>query len=317
MAFNPLTTTANDLKRLLESGQITSVEIIETYLSMIERHDKAGLKLNALISVAPQDVILKKARELDERKDGKIRSPLHGVPIALKDNILTHSDLGMPTTGGSKAYLNAKAECNAAVVDILLDAGLVILAKANLTEFCGMVDPTMMPGFSSINGQTLSPYVKGGIEENESILGHSAPGGSSTGSAVAVASGFAPLALGTETVGSIVTPAIRAALYAIKLTVGSVPSEGMFRISKTFDAVGPMAKSADDLRLLADILLRKGDKKGDLDRLENISVGFADPAIWKMDEKSCRPVDGVQQQMVSNCSATSSQFLTEILDRSI
>jgi amidase len=300
MAFDTFTSTANDLAHMLESNQITSVAIIETYLSMINRHDKAGFNLNSLISVAPRDLLLTKAQELDdERKAGKLRSPLHGVPIVLKDNIISHPDLGMPTTGGSKAFLNADAKCNAAVVDILLDAGLIIIAKANLTEFCGMVDRSVMPGRSSINGQTISPYVNGGLKENEGILGHSTPGGSSTGPAVAVAAGFSPLALGTETIGSIVTPATRAALYAMKLTVGSVPCDGVFRISETFDAVGPMAKSADDLALLVDVLLRKQEGMGALDQLEKVRIGFADPNIWKMDEESCHPVEGAQEQMAS------------------
>lgn len=138
--------------------------------------------------------------------------------------------------------------------------------------------PTIMSGWSSHGGQTLSPYA-GEIEENETLIGHSvsffgkndssvsviddahryyqAPGGSSTGSAVAVAAGFSPLAMGTETVGSIVTPSTRAGLYALKLIHGSLDTTGVYALSEFFDCVGPMAKSAADVRLMTEILLKR------------------------------------------------------------
>jgi amidase len=305
MAFNTLTTTASQLRHLLEKNEITSVSIVETYLSMIECHNKAGLRLNALISVAPRDVVLEKARLLDEeRQAGNVRSPLHGIPIILKDAIVTDASLGMPTSAGSRAFLNSKTKRNAALVDTLLEAGLIIIGKANMTEFCGMVSTKMNPGYSSVAGQTLSAYVRGGIEKNETILGHSAPGGSSTGSAVAVSAGFAPLAIGTETVGSIVTPSVRAALYAMKLTHGITSCEGIFRICETYDAPGPMAKCTEDLQLLVDVMLKNSridsvQLKKEESTPIGLKVGFADPRIWAMDEESCRPVEGALDQMVS------------------
>jgi amidase len=308
MAFNTLTTTASDLRLLLEKDELSSVKIVETYLSQIERHNKARLKLQALISVAPRQLAIERAQLLDdERKAGKTRSPLHGIPIVLKDAIVTHASLGMPTTAGSKAFLSAKANHNAVVVDKLLDAGLIILAKANLTEFCGLVGPTMMPGYSSAGGQTISAYVRGGIEKDETIAGHSGPGGSSTGSAVAVSAGFAPLAIGTETSGSVIMPASRAGLYAMKLTVGSSPCEGVFRICKTFDSLGPMAMTAEDLELLVDIILeRKGPESEHLKKAvpvqKGLKVGFVDPRIWNLDESMIRPIEGAPEQMVIHSS---------------
>ncbi|KAI0806447.1 amidase signature domain-containing protein [Xylaria sp. FL0064] len=162
--FNPLVTTTADLRRMLESQQITSVQIVEQYLEQIDRYEPV---LNALASIAPRDSLRRISKSLDdERRGGRVRSPLHGIPIVLK-------------------------------------------------EYAGMKTEEMMPGWSAYGGQTISPYV-GPIKRNEKILGHSAPGGSSSDPAVAVAAGFSPLALGTETIGSIVTPSVRAALYCYR-----------------------------------------------------------------------------------------------------
>ncbi|KAF2834385.1 amidase signature enzyme [Patellaria atrata CBS 101060] len=308
--FDPLTITATDLKSLLDANVLTSVEIVERYLLQIERHNRKGRQLRALISVAPRYNVLGRAKQLDEeRARGKTRGPFHGIPIVVKDNIMTEPSLGMDTTVGSYAFVGAKPKKNAPIIDQLIQGGLIVIGKANLTEFCGLRTPNMMPGWSSVGGQTQSIYIPGGIEPGETILGHSAPGGCSTGSAVAVAAGFAPLALGTETVGSIITPASRSALYAIKLTVGEVPMDGIFGLSKTFDSVGAMAKSAADLETLVKVLT-KGSSNRDswdsgIDMTENpwernwcgLRIGFADPAIWKLDEESCRPDRNADEEM--------------------
>jgi amidase len=117
---------------------------------------------------------------------------------------------------------------------------MIIIGKANLTEFCGLKNPSMPPGWSAVGGQCQSPYVSRHIAKRKLHWELSAPGGSSTGSAVAVASGFSTLAIGTDTIGSLITPANRAALYALKPTVGQVPMDGIFNLSKTFDSVGGM-----------------------------------------------------------------------------
>jgi amidase len=154
---------------------------------MIERHGEKELQLNALISVSQQHLVLAEARAPeDECRAGVTRSPPHGIPIILRDAIITHAGLEMPATANSRAFLNIKATRNAAIVDILIDAGLTILGKANLTGFCAMVSPNIITGYSTVGGQTISPNVKGGIEKDETILGHSAPEGSSAGSVVAV-----------------------------------------------------------------------------------------------------------------------------------
>ncbi|KAK1825954.1 amidase signature domain-containing protein [Podospora conica] len=157
-----------------------------------------------------------------------------------------------------------------------------------------------MPGWSPVGGQTLSPYV-GPIEDGETLLGHSAPGGSSTGSAVAVASGLAPVALGTEIIGSIITPASRAGLYALKPTVGAVQGteRGMYTLTKFFDSPGGMAKGVGDLRGVMGILMPdRGFELGHgREGWEGLDIGFLDPGVWKMGEGMCRDKGGAAEDM--------------------
>lgn len=179
-----------------------------------------------------------------------------------------------------------------------------------------MKSPTVMPGWSPIAGQTLSPYV-GPIEEGETLLGHSAPGGSSTGSAVAVAAGFAPLALGTETIGSIITPASRAGLYALKPTVGAVQGteKGIYTLTELFDSPGGMARDVRDLRRLMGVLMQ--NRSLDLEmcvdepggrRWQGLKIGFLDAGVWKMGEGMCRDKGGAVVEMVSFCCLRTKSF---------
>lgn len=129
-----LTVTATSLQTLLNAGTFTTSSIIPYYLEQIDKHNHQGVHLNAIISVAPAAKLKKRAAQLDEeRKNGHIRSPLHGLPILVKDNILTSESLGMDTTCGSYALKGVKAKSNAPVVQTLIDAGVIILGKANLT----------------------------------------------------------------------------------------------------------------------------------------------------------------------------------------
>ncbi|KAL7784150.1 amidase signature domain-containing protein [Trichoderma ceciliae] len=298
--FNVLTTNAVDLQRLLAENQLTSVQIVQQYFEQIDRHEPA---LNALISLAPRDMVLRAAAVLDEeRSNGSVRSAFHGIPIVLKDSFIIASNLGMSTTAGSWAFVGAKSNKNSTIAQLLIDAGMIILGKANMTELAGMKMTTMMPGWSSHGGQTLSPYV-GKIEANETLLGHSAPGGSSTGSAVAVAAGFSPLAMGTETIGSIVTPSTRAGLYALKLTRGALDTTGVYTMSDFFHSMGPMAKSSADVRLMAEILLQRRFDSASFGTWEGLSVGFLDPNVWKMTKEMCPPHEGTAEQMAEEYEA--------------
>ncbi|KUL84917.1 hypothetical protein ZTR_07885 [Talaromyces verruculosus] len=308
MTFDVLTTTAVDLQHLLTQQKLTSVQILESYFAQIDRHEPF---LNALISPAPRDKVLAIAAALDaKRKTSGSRSPFHGIPIVLKDSFVTASELGMSTTAGSTVLIGSVASKNGAIVQRLIDAGLIVLGKGNMTELAGMKMTMMMPGWSAHGGQTLSPYV-GKMEENEKLLGHSAPGGSSTGSAVSVAAGFAPLAMGTETIGSIVTPSTRAALYALKPTIGIQDSTGLYCMTEFFDSPGPIAKSAADVHVLTEILLgRKFDLpvESESNIWEGIEVGFLDPKVWKMADDFCTQFEGTAEQMVDEYEETVSNL---------
>jgi len=126
--------TATQLQNQLQSGLLTSVQIIESYLVHIDNHNQNGMKVNALIAVMPREIALAKARELDEeRKHGKVRGPFHGIPIIVKDVIMTEPSLGMDTTCGALCFKGAKPKRNAVVIDQLIESGIIILGKATLT----------------------------------------------------------------------------------------------------------------------------------------------------------------------------------------
>ncbi|ORY10754.1 amidase signature domain-containing protein [Clohesyomyces aquaticus] len=297
--FDPLVISAYELSEMLNAGAISSVEIVEAYLHQIEQHNRRGRQLRALISVAPRHELLKIARRLDdERLRGKRRGPLHGIPIVVKDNIMTDASLGMDTTVGSYAFVGCTPKKNATIVDRLIRRGLIILGKSNLTEFCGLKNPSMPPGWSAVGGQCQSPYVARHIAKKKLHWELSAPGGSSTGSAVSVAAGFSTLAIGTDTIGSLITPANRAGLYALKPTVGEIPMDGIFTLSKTFDSTGGMAKSAKDLVALMDAMMLPTSRETTAPipktcfRIKedwgDLRIGFTEPTIWQSWRKSGR-----------------------------
>ncbi|KAM6475991.1 putative amidase [Trichoderma sp. SZMC 28011] len=246
--INVLKTTASDLKDMLSKGLITSRAIVKAYLGQIKRHNSQGMTLNALIDVAPEESLLGIADILDaERAAGNLRGDYHGIPIVLKDTINTDPSLGMRTTLGSYAMTSARPARNALVVDVLLRQGLIVLAKANLSEF-GTNKGSCFAGWSPIGGQTQSPYIRGG--GGAPMM----PGGSSSGSAVSVAAGFTPWSIGAETDGSIQTPASRASLFALKPTISMVSGDGVFKLTNAFDSLGGMTKTAQDLAALTEIL---------------------------------------------------------------
>ncbi|GLA27012.1 hypothetical protein AnigIFM63326_004199 [Aspergillus niger] len=275
--WNVLSATATQLGQLLRGGHITSVDIVKAYLAQIDRHNKAGLELHAIISVNAETALAQAAARDNERSEGKVRSPLHGIPIIVKDAIITSESLGLPTTVGAFAFKDTYGRKNASIIDILLEHGMIILAKASLTEFCGLKATCITAGWSAVNGQTQSAYIEGGFRSEDLFIGRSGPGGSSSGSAVGVSAGFAPLSLGTETSGSVCMPANRAGLYSITASRGSVPMEGIFRLSKDFDKLGAMAKCPEDLGLLMPLL--NGSHLEPV-TWSDISVGFVDPIVW-------------------------------------
>ncbi|CAN8098535.1 unnamed protein product [Discula destructiva] len=257
---------AHEYQRLMQSGQLTSELLVTAFLDQTDRHNTNGLKLKAIISACPRDIALAQATTLDqERKAGKIRSKLHGVPIVLKDAIVTHPSLGMGSSAGSSAIASLTATRNATVVDRLLDAGVIILGKANLTEFCGMKSDNTPMGWSAHGGQTLSAYRRPDLKEEDQPIS----AGSSSGSAVSISAGFAPLAIGTETGGSNVFPASASGLYALTLPHGSVPVDGVCRISESYDRMGLMARDPEDIAALAHVLLGQDRTSGEQQQEED------------------------------------------------
>jgi amidase len=228
--------TIDDLKKMMESGKMTAESIVKLYLERINDIDKKGPGINAIIEINPD--AQKIALDLDkERASGKIRGPLHGIPVLLKDNIDTADK--MQTTAGSIAMEGNIAQNDAFVVKQLRNAGMVILGKTNLSEWANFRSDRSSSGWSSRGGQTKNPYV----------LDRS-PCGSSSGSAVSVAANLCVVSIGTETNGSIACPASMNNVVGIKPTVGLVSRSGIIPISKTQDTAGPFGRTVRDAALL-------------------------------------------------------------------
>jgi len=226
----------SDLQAGMQSGDITSRQIVEGYLERIASIDCAGPCLNAVIELNPD--ALEIADELDrERKQGGIRGSLHGIPILLKDNIDTADK--MMTTAGSLALEGHIAAQDAFLVDRLRQAGAVILGKANLSEWANFRSTHSVSGWSSRGGQTRNPYV---LDRN--------PCGSSSGSAVAVAANLCAGAVGTETDGSIICPSQTNGVVGIKPTLGLISRSGIIPIAHSQDTAGPMGRSVADAAVL-------------------------------------------------------------------
>jgi amidase len=225
-----------DLQARLQSGQSTSRTLCQGYLDLIAQLDKACPKLNAVIELNPD--ALKIADALDkERKAGKLRGPLHGIPILLKDNIDTGDQ--MQTTAGALALAGNRAAKDSFVAARLRAAGAIILGKTNLSEWANFRSSHSASGWSSRGGQTHNPYV---LDRT--------PSGSSAGSGAAVAASLCAAAVGTETNGSIVSPASVNGLVGLKPTVGLVSRTGIIPISATQDTAGPMARTVRDAAIL-------------------------------------------------------------------
>jgi amidase len=220
-----------ELQNGYDAGDFTIKDVTKAYLKRIA---KLNPGLNAMISVNPNAILTAKALD-KELQEGKKRSPLHGIPIVLKDNIDTDD---MPTTAGSRALEYSIPPKDAALVKQLRDAGAVILGKANLSEWANFRGELSSSGWSAVGGQTRNPYI---LDRN--------PCGSSSGSAVAVSANLCVLAIGTETNGSIVCPSHANGIVGIKPTVGLISRTGIIPISWTQDTAGPMARSVEDAAL--------------------------------------------------------------------
>jgi amidase len=229
-------TTIAELQEKMASGVLTAVAIAQLYLQRIAAIDKAGPKINAVIELNPDALSIAAALDA-ERKAGKLRGPMHGIPVLIKDNIDTADK--MQTTAGSLALAGHVAANDAFLVKKLRDAGAVLLGKTNLSEWANFRSTNSSSGWSSRGGQTHSPY----------ILTHN-PCGSSSGSGSAVAANLCAVAIGTETDGSVTCPASTNSLVGLKPTVGLVSRAGIVPISTTQDTAGPMTRTVTDLAIL-------------------------------------------------------------------
>jgi amidase len=228
--------TIEDIQHAVSLGKMTYKEIVLMYLSRISKFNS---KINAVLEINPDAVFIAEALDLERNQKG-IRSNLHGIPVLLKDNIDTSDKLH--TSAGSIALKDNVASKDAHIVKKLREAGAIILGKANMTEWANFMTEGMPSGYSSRGGQVNNPYGPGKHDV----------GGSSSGSGAAIASNFATIAIGTETSGSILSPASSNSIVGIKPTVGLVSRSGIIPISNSQDTAGPMARTvADAAHLLA------------------------------------------------------------------
>ncbi|MDY6946127.1 MAG: amidase [Pseudomonadota bacterium] len=219
----------------MTSGELSSRELTQAYLDRIAAIDDAGPLLGSVIELNPQ--ALEEAATLDdERRAGKLRGPLHGVPILVKDNI---DATPMVNSAGSLALAAHHPKSDAFLVRKLRDAGAVILGKTNLSEWANFRSTRSTSGWSGRGGQTKNPYA---LDRN--------PCGSSSGTGTAIAASLATAGIGTETDGSIICPSSVAGLVGIKPTVGLVSRSGIIPISESQDTAGPMARSVADAAVL-------------------------------------------------------------------
>jgi amidase len=225
--------TIADIDRAFDTGALTAEKLVQICLARIQAYDRQGPSLHAIIALNPR--ALETARALDaERKTKGPRSPLHGIPVVLKDN---YNTFDLPTTGGSVLLEGSIPPADAFVVNKLRSAGAIVLAKVNLSEFASG------GAHSSLGGQSLNPH----------DLTRS-PSGSSGGTGVAIAAAYAPLGMGTDTGGSIRGPSTSNGIVGLKPTHGLLSRSGIIPLSLSFDTGGPMARSVTDVAIALGVM---------------------------------------------------------------
>lgn len=262
--FSVVEATIPEMQAAMRQGRVTSRELVTQYLIRIALYNN---KLNAIITVNPR--ALQEAEALDrERARGKVRGPLHGIPIALKDNMQTTD---MPTTGGALAFAGFVPPYEATLTKNLRDAGAVIMAKTTMTELANWVAgaPTPMPGgYNALVGYSMNPYDPRRDPRAATFDGRPALGTGGSSSGVGTAANFWAANVGTETSGSILSPSNQNMLVGIKPTVGRISRYGIIPITADQDTAGPMAKIVTDVAIL-------------LGALESATPDIHDPATRK------------------------------------
>ena len=252
--------TIDEIQEQMQRGKLSAVAITQLYLQRIEAIDRKGPAINAVIEVNPDALAIAAAMDA-ERKAGKVRGPLHGIPVLIKDNIDTADK--MMTTAGALVMEGNIAKQDAFIVKRLRDAGAVILGKTNLSEWANFRSTMSVSGWSSRGGQTKNPYI---LDRN--------PSGSSSGAGAAVAANLCVFAIGTETNGSIVSPASASGIVGIKPTVGLCSRSGIIPISHTQDTAGPMCRTVRDAAIVLGVLA--GQDAGDSATLNDAAKTVTD-----------------------------------------
>jgi amidase len=239
-AFELEEATIGTLQEGMRSGRYTSRSITEMYLARIDAIDKSGPAINSVIERNPDAVRIAEERDT-ERKAGRVRGPLHGIPVLIKDNIGTADR--MRTSAGSLALAQSIAPRDAFIAARLREAGAIILGKTNLSEWANFRSTHSTSGWSGRGGQTKNPYV---LDRN--------PCGSSSGTGASISANLAAVGVGTETDGSIVCPSSANGLVGIKPTLGLVSRSGIIPIAHSQDTAGPMARTVTDAAALLAVL---------------------------------------------------------------
>jgi amidase len=261
--FNIAEATIEEIQQAFAAEQLTSVELVQMYLDRIEQFDKNGPKINSVLTVNPD--ALKIAEELDAIRGQDGQGPLYGIPVLVKDNIDTTDD--MPTTAGTIALQDNYAMVDSFVAAQLRAAGAIILGKTNLSEWAFFMAEKGVSGYSALGGQVQNPYGPGKFEAGS-------VGGSSSGTGAAIASNLAAVGVGTETSGSILSPASANSIVGIKPTVGLISRTGIIPIAESQDTAGPMARTVADAAIVLGILA--GFDKEDPKTLESDGNALSD-----------------------------------------
>ncbi|TRM11298.1 amidase [Lentibacillus cibarius] len=230
--------TITKIQHEMETGNLSAKQLTMHYLKQIADFNE---QINAVLEINPEAIHIAEALDAERQQKGA-RGPLHGIPVLVKDNIETGDKTH--TTAGSLALENNYAKEDAFIVRRVREAGAVILGKTNLTEWANFMTIGMPNGYSSLGGQVLNPYGPGGFDT----------GGSSAGSGAGIAAGFAAGALGTETSGSILSPASSNSIVGIKPTVGLLSRSGIIPISNSQDTAGPMTCTVEDAAIMLNVL---------------------------------------------------------------
>jgi len=290
-SFDVTDASLRELQMALTAGHTTSVGLVEAYLARIAAYDDQGPALNALLALNPGAREQAAALDAERRRSGP-RSPLHGIPILLKDNYAT---VDQPTTGASLALAGFTPNANATQVQRLLDAGAIVLGKTNLHEFAYGITT-----ISSLGGQTRNPYDPTRI-----------PGGSSGGTAAGIAASFAAVGMGSDTCGSIRIPAAFNNLVGLRPTKGLSSIHGIMPLSTTQDVAGPLARSMEDLAVVLDIV-------SGYDPQDAATQGMrerAQPAFWNALRTAS--FEGVRIGRLSNYYDTAEPAVRAVLDAAL